>query len=99
MKQCPKCNQTYTDDTLNFCLEDGEWLIGDQRSDDPPTAVLSEEDAATRPWVTDTGGSTRPTSSAEYIVGEVKRHKVECLRVLHYCLRFSLAAAGGCLEG
>jgi len=79
MKRCPKCSQTYADETLNFCLEDGEWLVGDQDSDDPPTAVFSEEDAATRPWVTHTGDSTRPTSSAEYIVGEVKRHKVGVL--------------------
>ena len=76
MKRCPKCSQAYTDETLNFCLEDGEWLIGDAIADDPPTAVLSGEDAATRPWVAYTGGSTRPTSSAEYIVGEVKRHKM-----------------------
>src|SRR6188474_948164 len=79
MKRCPKCSQVYADETLNFCLEDGEWLVGDQSTDEPPTAVLSEEDAATRPWVAHTGDSTRPTSSAEYIVGEVKRHKVGVL--------------------
>ncbi len=27
MKQCPRCNRTYTDDTLNFCLEDGAALV------------------------------------------------------------------------
>jgi hypothetical protein len=27
MKQCPRCNRTYSDDTLNFCLEDGSTLI------------------------------------------------------------------------
>jgi hypothetical protein len=27
MKHCPKCGRTYTDETLNFCLEDGDWLI------------------------------------------------------------------------
>ena len=26
MKQCPQYSRTYTDETLNFCLEDGEWL-------------------------------------------------------------------------
>jgi hypothetical protein len=31
------------------------------------------------PWVTHTGGSTRPLQAAEYIVGEVKRHKVGVL--------------------
>ncbi|MCO6509476.1 MAG: PD40 domain-containing protein [Aridibacter famidurans] len=27
MKNCPKCNRSYDDDSLNFCLDDGEWLI------------------------------------------------------------------------
>ena len=48
MKQCPLCRQTYTDDNLNFCLNDGELLtafgaepIGSRFSDDsPPTIVL-----------------------------------------------------------
>lgn len=26
MKQCPKCNRNYTDDSLNFCLDDGTVL-------------------------------------------------------------------------
>jgi len=39
MKLCPKCEQTYTDETLNFCLEDGEWLIGSTSDNDPTTAV------------------------------------------------------------
>lgn len=27
MKKCPKCNEQYSDDTLEFCLEDGSRLI------------------------------------------------------------------------
>ena len=27
MKRCPSCNRTYTDVSLNFCLEDGTPLI------------------------------------------------------------------------
>ena len=46
MKQCPQCSRTYTDETLNFCLDDGEWLLAD---DEPATAILSEPGAvATR---------------------------------------------------
>lgn len=39
MKICPKCSQSYTDDNLNFCLNDGEYLqaVGD---DAPPTVLL-----------------------------------------------------------
>ncbi len=29
MKRCPKCNLNYTDDTLEFCLEDGSRLVKD----------------------------------------------------------------------
>lgn len=50
MKQCPRCNQTYSDDQLNFCLEDGELLSGFVQEppltryadDSPPTVVLTE---------------------------------------------------------
>lgn len=50
MKQCPRCKQTYSDDQLNFCLEDGELLSGfvqeppaNRYADDsPPTIVLNE---------------------------------------------------------
>src|SRR6267378_3902647 len=27
MKRCPNCNRTYTDEALNFCLEDGTPLV------------------------------------------------------------------------
>ncbi len=45
MKRCPRCNQTYTDDTLNFCLNDGELLTMEQPSpggyiEEPPTMVI-----------------------------------------------------------
>lgn len=38
MKQCPRCNQTYTDDDLNFCLNDGELLTS--FNDAPPTVFM-----------------------------------------------------------
>jgi len=36
MKQCPQCRNTYTDDTLKFCLADGAVL---ERIDEQETAV------------------------------------------------------------
>jgi len=48
MKQCPRCNKTYTDENLNFCLEDGELLLqmapqpGAYRDDPPPTMIMNE---------------------------------------------------------
>ena len=38
MKRCPNCNRTYTDEALNFCLEDGTPLLGDT----PPPIESSE---------------------------------------------------------
>jgi len=42
MKRCPECDRIYADETLNFCLEDGEWLRADN---EPATAILSEPEA------------------------------------------------------
>src|SRR5713226_31351 len=58
MKHCPKCNRTYRDDTLRFCLEDGTALatVGRSPSDEatrrsgpsardsepPPTEIMPE---------------------------------------------------------
>ena len=35
MKRCPTCNRTYTDLSLNFCLEDGTPLLSDAPGSDP----------------------------------------------------------------
>jgi hypothetical protein len=56
MKQCPRCQQTYSDDALNFCLEDGELLTSflkepppTRYADDPPPTVLLNEARVTNP--------------------------------------------------
>jgi len=49
MKRCPKCERSYADETLNFCLEDGEWLVD---AVEAATAFLSE--APTRHQISDT---------------------------------------------
>lgn len=40
MKVCPKCNQTYSDPGLNFCLADGELLM--ESSSEMPTQVFND---------------------------------------------------------
>lgn len=50
MKQCPRCNQIYTDANLNFCLNDGELLTqtyvdppqGSYIDDLPPTVMMND---------------------------------------------------------
>jgi hypothetical protein len=56
MKQCPRCHQTYNDESLNFCLEDGELLTAvlpdrpsSRYADDPPPTVLLHEARVTNP--------------------------------------------------
>jgi len=89
MKRCPKCGVDYADETLNFCLEDGEWLQG--ADTEPATAILHSTDASgdaqTRQQIYDTGqtavlsgtlpgGSQLPqNSNPEFAVAATKNHK------------------------
>jgi len=40
MRVCPKCDKTYTDENLNFCLVDGELLMETEPNDAAPTMIL-----------------------------------------------------------
>ncbi len=40
MKQCPACKNTYTDDSLSFCLTDGSSLVAFSINDESPTQVI-----------------------------------------------------------
>ena len=40
MKQCPQCRKIYTDDELNFCLDDGSVLVNADRVTEEETVVL-----------------------------------------------------------
>ena len=40
MKRCPQCQRSYTDETLNFCFDDGIPLIA-VAIDEPATALMS----------------------------------------------------------
>ena len=39
MKYCPICQKSYTDETLNFCLEDGSHLVTDEFISNSPTLL------------------------------------------------------------
>lgn len=54
MKVCPKCNKTYDDESLNFCLDDGSVLNRQQTeatSEPPPTVMMPEAPAVTEQQV------------------------------------------------
>src|SRR5229473_6197522 len=56
MKQCPTCNKLYDDDTLRFCLEDGETLIRMDKSGPPTMTMPGSKADDLLPTVAKTGG-------------------------------------------
>lgn len=48
MKICPKCQKTYTDENLNFCLEDGT-VLTQAGGGPPPETVLMNQPRVTAP--------------------------------------------------
>lgn len=49
MKICPRCQKTYSDDNLNFCLEDGSVLSQMSPGQQPPATVMINEPRITQP--------------------------------------------------
>ncbi len=48
MKICPKCQKTYTDENLNFCLDDGT-VLTQSAADSMPATVLLNQPRVTSP--------------------------------------------------
>lgn len=48
MKICPQCQNTYTDDSLQFCLQDGTRLNSVSSTSDAPTESWSESETLVR---------------------------------------------------
>lgn len=64
MKICPKCSKTYSDETLNFCLDDGSVLHqapANSASDEPPPTVLMGSPQPTTPNQPFANQPTEPT--------------------------------------
>ena len=54
MKRCPRCGQSYPDQDINFCLNDGELLsrladAGPSAYDDSPPTVVLDQARVTNP--------------------------------------------------
>ena len=76
MKRCPSCKRTYTDASLNFCLEDGTPLVQDappvesnvtvrypaarDTAEPPPTEIYRPDNAVISPPVTHPGQWSPP---------------------------------------
>ncbi|MBV9215136.1 MAG: hypothetical protein JO053_03080 [Acidobacteria bacterium] len=48
MKICPRCQKTYTDDSLNFCLDDGA-VLAQTGNDAPQTVMMNEPRITSQP--------------------------------------------------
>jgi len=73
MKRCPECRRDYTDETLNFCLDDGAALLdGPSIADDPATVRMRAPDSLR--GKADTEAETRLYTSSD-VSREIKRHK------------------------
>src|SRR5438874_12392134 len=74
MKRCPECRRDYYDDTLIYCLDDGNALLeGPASADDP--AIVSEfgghhSESPTRPQI-----HTTDQTAIRRRQSEVKRQK------------------------
>lgn len=49
MKTCPLCKQTYDDDNLNFCLNDGG-ILTKVDNDAPPTVFMNQARTTNQNW-------------------------------------------------
>src|SRR3981081_505212 len=61
MKRCPKCRRRYSDESLNFCLDDGSPLVVEPDSD--PTLISPM--VPSRPTAPSTATSAHPAPSAQ----------------------------------
>ena len=48
MKVCPICQSRYTDDTLQFCLQDGANLINEASENSMPTVAFTDEETVVK---------------------------------------------------
>jgi hypothetical protein len=62
MKRCPQCRRRYSDESLNFCLDDGSPL-GVEPDSDPTLISPSVPSRPTAPWIAPTPA---PSSQSSY---------------------------------
>jgi hypothetical protein len=65
MKRCPRCRRKYSDDTLNFCLDDGSTLIAEPDSE---RTLIAPTVAATTPARITSSPSQSSTSSPRWVL-------------------------------
>ena len=66
MKRCPSCGRRYSDDSLNFCLDDGSTLRAEPDSE--PTLIAPTVSAPLTPARITSSPSQSPTSSHRWML-------------------------------
>ena len=111
MKQCPTCLRTYSDDALNFCLEDGEMLTAyfqeppSQFAPDPPPTVMMNEPRVTNPaaWPAQAQSAPPAPWQAQQLQGQPGQYAPaafstpsQTLAVTSLCLGVASVTIGWC---
>lgn len=74
MKYCPSCQTTYTDDSLQFCLEDGTRLLSySSEISQMPTVAFVEKETVVRQNQTPSGWGQSQVTRAATFQPEVKK--------------------------
>lgn len=110
MKRCPRCNRIYSDNDLNFCLDDGELLqFYDEEQptrslrDDPPPTMVMDPPRVTDPIGWPTGqtvgqwhGQPGTYPQTQYQAFAVQRSPNQTLAILSLCLGAGSLVLGWC---
>ena len=81
MKQCPQCRRIYSDETLNYCLEDGTTLLVDTGLQDPETAILTPPPPLSGAPTRTSGDQTVPATRDGGSERPAKNHKTAFLAI------------------
>lgn len=82
MKRCPHCRRDYYDDSLMYCLDDGNVLLEGPAVSDPRTLVLTNSPDSASPWTT-----PRPVDQPTQILrlpASFERPTPNCIAVLPF---------------
>lgn len=106
MRTCPRCGQSYSDENINFCLNDGELLTQPMQApdpgayrDDPPPTIMMNEARVTNPvgWQQPQQGQ----SPVQYQGQQVMQYPYnltpnQTLAVVSLCLGIASITIGWC---
>lgn len=99
MKICPVCNQTYNDDNLNFCLNDGATLT--RYTDDAPPTILMNQARTTQPnWENVqqpiSTWQNQPLQINQSFVPTTVQRQNQTLAIVSLCLGIGSVTIGWC---